>query len=77
MTYIKRRPKERMNSREPSQIRCQGHLQWTRGTPCVLAHTQDCDPSQHHAHHVRIGTNGGTGLKPGDNHVVCLCAYGP
>lgn len=75
MTVTQRRKRPKMGSRESVQIRSLSHLQWTRGTPCVLAITGDCDESHYHAHHVRLGTDGGTGLKPGDNWVVCLCVY--
>jgi hypothetical protein len=48
------------------------HLAWVRSLPCsVLRPT--CG-TVIHAHHVRAGTGGGTGIKPGDEWAVPLCA---
>lgn len=53
------------------RLRSRQHLDWVRDLPCAACGQswQPCDPA-----HVRRGTQGGTGLKPGDNHVVPLCS---
>lgn len=68
----KRQKRPKMNIRESEVIRCPGHLSWQRGNCCAV---QDafCEGRIEVAH-VRIGTNGGTGMKPGDDWTVPLCA---
>lgn len=54
-----------------NRIRSAAHLRWVRSLECCVPGCRArgaCDPA-----HVRRGTNGGTGLKPGDNWVVPLC----
>jgi len=48
------------------------HLEWVRANSCVV-HSALCDAVRH-AHHVRLGTGGGTSLKPGDEWTVSICA---
>ena len=45
------------------------HLAFVRQLPCVAC--GKAAPSE--AAHVRIGTDGGTGMKPGDRYAVPLC----
>ena len=33
-----------------------------------------CGNPMEHAHHVRLGTGGGTGMKPGDEWMIPLCS---
>lgn len=47
------------------------HLAWIRTLPCAVR--PRCASRDVHAHHVRLGTGGGTGLKPGDAWTVPLC----
>lgn len=47
------------------------HLAWIRSLPCRVG-SRACG-SITHAHHVRVGTGGGTGLKPPDRWAVPLC----
>jgi len=46
------------------------HLAFVRQLPCVAC--GKAAPS--HATHVRTGTDGGVGIKPGDHYAVPLCA---
>jgi len=45
------------------------HLAFVRQLPCVAC--GKASPSE--AAHVRTGTNGGTGMRPGDRYAVPLC----
>lgn len=58
--------------RREKRIRCPGHLKWLRGFACSV---KGCDRRPIEAAHVRVGTNGGTGLKPDDGWAVSLCAH--
>ena len=55
---------------KPVRVRSRAHLDWVRTLPCAACGQswRDSDPA-----HVRIGTDGGTGLKPSDRWVVPLC----
>ena len=53
------------------RIRCPAHTGWVRGFSCVVP---GCDGRPIEAAHVRSGTDGGTGIKPGDQWVISLCA---
>lgn len=73
----RRKPKVRMGVREPSVIRCPGHLQWTRGNACAVAnHIGHLCSGKIHAHHVQSwrAIEGGMGMKVGDDRVIALCA---
>lgn len=49
------------------------HLAWIRTLPCTV---RGCIKGEAiHAHHVRTGTGGGTGIKPADRWSVPLCAH--
>lgn len=58
----RRRRRRKRNVNEP-------HLAWVRTLPCSV---RGCLHSSV-PHHVRLGTGGGTGLKPGDEWTVPLC----
>jgi hypothetical protein len=49
-------------------VRDPDHLARVRAMPCLICARKPSDPA-----HVRLGGFGGTGLKPGDDHVVPLC----
>jgi hypothetical protein len=68
----RRRVREPMGVRQSSVIRCDGHLKWTRGNKCLVEGPHCWGRIE--AHHVRENGNGGTGMKPGDDSVVALCA---
>lgn len=76
MTFLKRRKPEPMGTRESVQIRSPGHLAWVRGFECSVINRRAAHEcfGRSEAAHVRTGTDGGTGLKPGDNWVIPLCS---
>ena len=53
------------------RIRCPAHLAWVRGFACSIPR---CNGEPIEAAHVRTGTDGGMGMKPGDQWVISLCA---
>jgi len=60
MTRSKRKPDTRLRVR---------HLDFVRQLPCVACgKTAPSEPV-----HVRTGTDGGVGMKPGDRYAVPLC----
>lgn len=71
----KRRKRESFGTREPAQIRSDGHLAWVRGHCCLIEGKADhfCQGKME-AHHVREGSNGGMGLKCDDSDAVPLCS---
>lgn len=68
----KRRKARKAGIREEVQIRCPGHLAWVRGHEC-LALDETCS-DRIEAAHVRVGTDGGMGVKPSDCFTVPLCS---
>lgn len=70
---IKRRKPERLGIREVPQIRSRAHLQWVRGHVCAIDSDQ-CE-GKVEAAHVRIGTDGGMGVKPSDTYAIPLCHF--
>ena len=56
--------------RNTGRLIAPGHLAWVRSLACAVpgCRARPCD-----AHHVRDGTGGGTGFKPGDDWTVPLC----
>lgn len=78
-TFLRRRPKVKMGVRQSTVIRCQSHLAWVRGCECALTGKHTLKGVVHQcsggieAAHVRRGTDGGTGMKPGDNWTLPLC----
>lgn len=70
----KRRKPPKMNVREPSDRLCQGHIRWIRQHYCAVKgmNGHECK-GRIEAHHVRLGTDGGVGLKPSDRWAVPLC----
>lgn len=62
---LPRKPRREMVVRSPS------HLRWVRSHTCSV---KDCDGLPIEAAHVRKGLAGGTGMKPGDDSVISLCA---
>lgn len=70
----KRRKPAKMGLREAPQIRSEAHKQWVRGHECAIAgrNGHACG-GKIEAAHVRTGTDGGMGVKPGDNWTIPLC----
>lgn len=52
--------------------RSPAHRGWVRSHMCCVP---GCDRRPIEAAHVRTGTGGGTGMKPGDEWVISLCSY--
>ena len=73
MNLPRRGTRKRMGLRESGVIRCDSHLQWTRGCVCAVAERVELEIDQcegkMHAHHVRTRGAGG-----GDEQVVALCS---
>lgn len=70
---LKRRVRPKMGVRKSDRIRSSQHLAWTRGNRCLVDNAECFGGME--AHHVRENGNAGTGLKPGDDDAVALCAY--
>ena len=71
-----RRTRPRMMAPKPdAPIRCESFRQWVRGHNCTCV---EIDPTgcggKIEAAHVRRGTDGGIGMKPGDNFSLPLCS---
>lgn len=69
----RRRKSPKMAVTERGPIRCAPHLQWVRGFECSAAGHGNCS-GKIEVMHIRIGTNGGMGEKPGDNFVIPGCS---
>lgn len=68
----KRRTFNNHGTKEQPQIRSASHLKWIRGHHCAI--TNDDCAGKIEAAHVRTGTDGGMGVKPGDNWTIPLCS---
>ena len=67
-------PPRRKRKRDPKPgepIRSPGHLRWVRGHMCVV---NGCGGEPIEAAHVRVGTDGGMGVKPSDRYAVSMCS---
>lgn len=73
----KRRKPSRMAHKERTVVRSASHLQWVRGHVCATYAAVDVPLPECfgkvEAAHVRIGGDGGTGMKPGDDQTIPLC----
>lgn len=59
--------------RRPLRLRCPAHLSFVRSHACSVP---GCDTGDHiEAAHVRQGTDGGMGMKPGDHWTISLCQF--
>lgn len=58
--------------RRELRLRCPPHLAWVRKHACCVP---GCFGTDIEAAHVRQGTDGGIGLKPGDEWVISLCRH--
>lgn len=77
----KRRKPAKAGIHEPPQIRNASHLKWVRGHECAVAmrspdliEGKQCS-GRIEAAHIRVGTDGGMGVKPGDNWAIPLCSF--
>jgi hypothetical protein len=59
--------------RREGRLRCAPHLAFVRSHACCVPGCEEQTFLE--AAHVRIGTQGGTSLKPGDNWTISLCAF--
>jgi transcription elongation factor Elf1 len=68
MTYLPQRISRKSDKAEKGR-RSPAHRKWVRGFACCACGSQ----SAIECAHVRVGTDGGTGIKPSDRHCVSLC----
>lgn len=68
---LSRRKPSRSGIERAAQRTFPRHRQWVRGFQCAVQN-DDCGGDIECAH-VRSGTNGGMGLKPGDEWCIPLC----
>lgn len=66
-------PRIRTEKREKVRRRFPKHAKWVRSHQCCVRN-ESCF-GEIHAHHVRVGGDGGTGLRPNDWYLVSLCAH--
>ncbi|MFL7901510.1 putative HNHc nuclease [Azospirillum argentinense] len=71
MALPARRTRPRSGIERNGPARCPQHLAWVRTHRCSVP---GCDSAPIEAAHVRIGTDGGTAMKPSDCWVISLCA---
>lgn len=71
----RRKPPRSGIVRNPDRVRSPAHRAWVRGFECACRATgfTNCYGPIECAH-VRIGTDGGTGIKPSDEWTIPLCA---
>lgn len=66
-------PHRRKKPRRVDRERCPAHLQWVRGFECCGRDgPTPCDGAIE-AHHVRLGSYAGLGIKPADDRAIPLC----
>lgn len=70
---LRRRLNPKMGTREEGRVRSASHLQFVRGFVCTIFDRHEC-AGKIEAHHVRLGTDGAAGVKPGDDWAVPLCS---
>lgn len=71
MTLPVRRPKP---PKANASRECPAHRRWVRGFACSFCGHMGTERNPIEAAHVRLGTRGGTALKPADRWAVSLCA---
>lgn len=67
------KPRRQNSGRADLARRCAAHLGWIRGRECAFADVGGCS-GRIEAAHVRLGTDGGTGLKPSDVYCWPACS---
>jgi hypothetical protein len=65
-----RRKRESAETGRDKRARSPAHLSFVRGHECSVS---GCKGVPIEVAHVRVGTDGGTGLKPSDNWTISLC----
>lgn len=73
-TIPARRKHKALGLRDEPQIRNASHLSWVRGHCCAIEgrNGHEC-AGKIEAAHVRLGTDGGMGVKPSDSWTLSLC----
>lgn len=71
---IRARTRPKMGVRQSTRISSPSHLAWVRTRACLGTGGPEECLGKMEAHHVRHAHNAGTGLKPGDDAAVPLCA---
>ncbi len=66
---LPRKIKDASPTRE-KRVRSPAHLKWVREHHCCVP---GCEQVPIEAAHVRTGTGGGMGMKPGDDWTISLC----
>src|SRR3990167_3078901 len=75
MVRLKRRKRQRFGTREETRVRCPAHLAFVRSYECAVRDGHDPCGGKTEAAHIRMGTDGGLGIKPSDCYAVPLCEY--
>lgn len=77
MNMLRRRKVKPMKVKDSEIIRSEAHKQFVRGFVCAIFDKagHECEGKIECAH-VRVGTDGGTSLKPSDCWCIPLCAAG-
>lgn len=70
---IRRRKAAKFGTERAPRRDFPAHRQWVRGHQCVAAHDPNGCDGRIECAHVRIGTDGATGLKPSDSWTVAMC----
>src|SRR4051794_12145742 len=65
-------PRVSRDSKRPAGRTCTAHRAWVRRHYCCVP---ECKRLPIECAHVRIGTDGGTGMKPSDRWAISLCAH--
>ena len=74
-TRLKRRKPQKLGIRKQPQERNPSHLRYVRGFECAIAGKSGHECSERiEAAHVRMGTDGGIGVKPSDRFTIPLCS---
>jgi hypothetical protein len=68
MTFLPPRISRKSDKADKGR-RCPAHRKWVRGHACSACGTETAIECAH----VRIGTDGGTGIKPSDKWCISLC----
>lgn len=72
LARAKTRARRHNSGRADLSRRCEAHKQWIRGRECAFVDAGGCR-GHIQAAHVRLGTDGGTGIKPSDVYCWPAC----
>lgn len=71
MALPARRQRPTADTGRDKRDRCPSHLTFVRSHECCVP---GCKAMPIEVAHIRVGTDGGTGLKPSDNWTISLCS---